>query len=74
MAIAAMTERLGNNLREERARLEITQADLAQMVGVSRRTINTVENGIFRPSTLLALKLAEALDRRVEELFYIDSG
>ena len=69
-----MAERLLNTLKEERARLGLTQAELADRVGVSRKTINTVENGIFVPSTLLALKLAAALDRRVEDLFRIAPG
>ena len=46
-----------------------TQAELADAVGVSRKTINTVENGVFVPSTLLALKLARALEQPVEALF-----
>lgn len=66
-----MSEGLANSLKEERARLGLTQAELADRIGVSRKTINTVENGIFVPSTLLALKLAAALDRRVEDLFRI---
>jgi putative transcriptional regulator len=66
-----MGEQLLNSLKDERARLGLTQAELADRVGVSRKTINTVENGVFIPSTLLALKLAEALDRRVEDLFRI---
>jgi putative transcriptional regulator len=64
-------DRLSNRLREERARLALTQAELAERVGVSRKTINTVENGVFVPSTILALKLAKALDKSVEELFVI---
>ena len=64
--------RLGNTLREARARLGLTQAELAERVNVSRKTINTVENGVFTPSTLLALKLAATLGRRVEDLFLID--
>lgn len=67
-----MNERLANSLKEERARLAITQAELAARVGVSRKTINTVENGVFIPSTLLALKLAAALDRSVEALFRVE--
>ena len=62
-------EQLANRLREERARRDLTQAELAEMVGVSRKTINTVENGVFVPSTVLALKLAKALGTTVEELF-----
>lgn len=66
-----MSDRLRNRLREERARLDLTQADLAVMVGVSRKTINTVENGVFIPSTVLALRLARALDTTVEKLFQL---
>ena len=64
-------EDLHNTLREERERLGLTQAGLADLVGVSRKTINTVENGVFIPSTVLALKLAAALDRPVEALFQL---
>lgn len=64
-----MPEQLRNRLREERARLNITQADLAAMVSVSRKTINTVENGVFVPSTVLALRLAKALGTSVESIF-----
>ena len=66
-----MAERLCNTLKEERDRLGLTQAALAERVGVSRKTINTVENGVFVPSTLLALKLAAALGRPVEALFVV---
>lgn len=66
-----MNEGLTNSLKDERTRLGLTQAELADRIGVSRKTINTVENGIFVPSTILALKLAAALDRRVEDLFRI---
>lgn len=67
-----MGERLLNTLKFERDRLGLTQAGLAEAIGVSRKTINTVENGIFLPSTLLALKLARALERPVEALFQLD--
>ena len=60
---------LRNRLKERRAELGLTQADLASRVSVSRKTINTVENGVFVPSTILALRLAAALGRKVEELF-----
>jgi putative transcriptional regulator len=66
-----MHERLDNRLREERARLNLTQAELATMVGVSRKTINTVENGVFIPSTVLALRLAHVLRTTVERLFQL---
>ncbi len=65
------TDRLQNRLREHRARLRLTQAELAERVAVSRKTINTVENGVFVPSTVLALKLARALGVRVEDLFLL---
>ena len=67
-----MAERLRNRLREMRAERDLTQASLAELVGVSRKTINTVENDVFVPSTLLALKLARALGCPVEALFSID--
>jgi putative transcriptional regulator len=67
-----MAERLANILKDERARLGLTQADLAEQVGVSRKTINTVENGVFVPSTVLALKLAAALGKPVETLFALE--
>jgi len=67
-----MAERqLGNRLKEMRTKAGITQAELADMVEVSRKTINTVENGVFLPSTLLALGLAKALNTTVEKLFFI---
>ncbi len=67
-----MSQRLLNRLREERERLGLTQAELAQRVGVSRKTINTIENLVFAPSALLAIKLARTMDRQVEELFWIE--
>ena len=67
-----MAERLYNRLLRVRTEGGLTQAGLAELVGVSRKTINTVENGIFIPSTLLALKLARALGRPVEELFSLE--
>lgn len=66
-----MTERLVNRLRAEREFRGWTQADLAERVGVSRKTINTIENAVFVPSTLTALKIAEALERTVEQLFSV---
>jgi putative transcriptional regulator len=67
-----MAERqLGNRLKETRTKAGITQAELADMAEVSRKTINTVENGVFIPSTLLALSLAKALNTAVEKLFFI---
>jgi len=66
---------LGNRLREARTAAGLTQAELAERIGVSRKTINTIENRVFTPSTLVALLVARALARRVEDLFFIeDSG
>lgn len=67
-----MAERLANRLKERRAELSLTQAELAERVGVTRKTVNTVENGVFVPSTLLALKLAAALSLPVETLFWVE--
>jgi len=63
--------RLGNRLREWRAKQELTQADLANLAGVSRKTINTVENSVFVPSVQLALVLARTLGTTVEALFHL---
>ena len=65
------TRELGNRLREERTRQGRTQAELAAAVRVSRKTINTVENRVFVPSAVLALRLARALGTTVEQLFYL---
>ncbi len=63
--------RLGNRLKEARAARGWTQAELAAHAQVTRKTINTVENGVFVPSTLLALRLAQVLETRVEDLFFL---
>lgn len=60
---------LENSLKEHRGRLNLTQAELAERVGVSRKTVNTVENGVFTPSATLALKLARVLGVAVEDVF-----
>jgi putative transcriptional regulator len=67
-------DRLGNRLRELRTAHDLTQAALAAAVGVSRKTINTVENGVFVPSTVLALKIAQALGRPVEDVFFLEGS
>jgi putative transcriptional regulator len=69
-----MTQKLRNRLKFYRAQMNWTQSDLAIAVGVSRKTINTVENGIFVPSTILALKMAAALEATVHDLFELDDG
>lgn len=60
---------LVNRVREAREAQGLTQAQLAALVGVSRKTVNTVENAVFVPSTVVALKLARALGQSVERLF-----
>ncbi|MEO6153542.1 MAG: helix-turn-helix transcriptional regulator [Croceibacterium sp.] len=60
---------LANRLRDAREARHWTQAELAMRIGVSRKTVNTVENGVFVPSTIIALKLAAALGTTVEALF-----
>lgn len=65
-------EHLVNTLRVQRAKQNLTQEQLADLVGVSRKTINTVERCVFVPSTLLALKLSHVLNCSVEELFSIE--
>ena len=69
-----MAETLNNRIRQLRFERDLTQGGLAELVGVSRKTINTVENGVFLPSTLLGLKLARALGCTVEEIFWIGEG
>lgn len=63
--------RLGSRLKTVRTEAGLTQAELADRAGVSRKTVNTVENGVFVPSTVLALSLARALGVRVEDLFWL---
>jgi len=65
---------LKNDLKARRTERGWTQAELAERVGVSRKTINTVENNVFIPSTILALRLAQALGAPVEELFWLDGS
>jgi len=65
---------LKNRLKDHRAARNLTQADLAVMAQVSRKTINTIENGVFVPSTLLALRLAQVLETKVEDLFYLEDA
>ena len=63
---------LRNRLKVLRAERGLTQADLAKAAGVSRKTINTIENRVFVPSTVLALTLAKVLDAKVEEIFELE--
>ncbi len=61
---------LKNNLKQIRNEKKISQAELAEMVGVSRNTISSIETGQFCPTAKLALVLCIALDRKFEEVFY----
>ncbi|MBB5397402.1 MULTISPECIES: helix-turn-helix transcriptional regulator [unclassified Mucilaginibacter] len=63
-----------NTLRVERAIKNITQADLADAIGVSRQTINTIESNKYVPSTVLALKIARVFDKPVEAIFELEDG
>lgn len=61
---------LKNRLKEARAEQKLSQAALAELVGVSRNTISSIETGQFNPTAKLALILCIALDKTFEELFY----
>lgn len=61
---------LKNNLKEARAKKQFSQRELAEMVGVSRNTISSIETGQFNPTAKLALIICIALDKKFEELFY----
>jgi putative transcriptional regulator len=63
---------LRNNLKVYRAMEDWTQEELARQVQVTRKTINTIENGKYVPSTYLALKIAAAFGATVEDLFQLD--
>ena len=61
-----------NNLRVERARVRMTQQDLADKTGVTRQTIVAIEKGKFNPSTVLALKMARVFGVTIEALFELE--
>ena len=63
-----------NNIKVERAIHNITQAKLAEMIGVSRQTINAMELNKYVPSTVLALKISEIFKKQVNEIFFLDKG
>lgn len=63
-----------NLIKVERARNNMTQADLAEKVKVSRQTINSIETGRFIPSALLAFKIASVLQRTVDEVFQLEDS
>ncbi|SHE51727.1 putative transcriptional regulator [Psychroflexus salarius] len=61
-----------NHIKVWRAKKNMTQADLAKAIGSSRQAVNAIEKGKYVPSTLLALKMAEAFTTTVEEIFEIE--
>ena len=63
-----------NNIRVERAILNITQEELAQRINVSRQSIHAVENGKYVPSTILALKIAHVFNKTVEVIFQLEES
>ena len=63
-----------NNLHVERAIKKLTQAELADQVGVSRQTVNSIESNKYIPSTLLALKIARVFGKALEEIFMLEDG
>ncbi len=65
---------LRTRLRVARAEHDLSQAELARAVGVSRQTISSIETGQYCPSTVLALRLADALAMRVDELFWLEGA
>ena len=62
--------KLQNRLKEARTENNLSQSQLAELVGVSRNTISSIETGQFNPTAKLALILCIALDRKFEDLFY----
>lgn len=69
-----MSEELRTSLKVHRAIHNLTQAELAERIGVTRKSINAIEMGHMVPSTVLALKLARALQTTVEQLFALPDG
>ena len=63
-----------NSIKVERARLDMTQQDLADALEVSRQTINAIEKGKFNPSTILALKISNLFHKSVNEIFSLEES
>lgn len=63
-----------NSIKVERARLDMTQQDLADALKVSRQTINAIEKGKFNPSTILALKISGIFQKGVNEIFTLEES
>jgi len=72
IAIEVNKMKLRNYLKVWRAKRNITQADLAKKVGLSRQTINSIEKGKFIPSVLSAMKIAKFFETNIEEIFYME--
>lgn len=71
--MADMDETLATSMKLQRAKRDLTQAQLADLSGITRKSINAIESGRMVPSTILALKLARTLGVTVEELFSLDA-
>jgi len=67
-------QRLENRLKVARAERGLSQEQLAELAGVTRQTISSIETGQYCPSALLAFQLAERLGKRVDELFFLNGG
>ena len=63
-----------NSIKVERAKMNITQAQLAELVGVSRQAINAIELGKYNLSTILALKIAHVFNTKVDDVFVLDKS
>ena len=63
-----------NSIKVERARLDMTQQDLADALAVSRQTVNAIEKGKFNPSTILALKISSIFQKGVNEIFTLEES
>ena len=61
-----------NSIKIERARLDMTQQDLADKLAVSRQTIHAIEKGKFNPSTVLALKISALFNKSVNDIFELE--
>ncbi len=61
-----------NNLKVERAIKNLTQQQLAELISVSRQTINAIEKNKYVPSTVLALKMAKVFEKPLEQVFWLD--
>ena len=74
LEIQKAAELMKNTVRVERAIKDITQQQLADAIGVSRNTINSIESGKYVPSTVLALKIARYFDKSTDSIFQLDEN